>query len=207
MHHFQSFLPRVTVQNCTNPASLCAKYFGLFASSYWSYVLNSLKILTLSAQQSPSDSLVIGQKRQGNKKKSDNKKRLAEKKEDNRRDWVARLEEQRVRLVIITHHVYENTYYRSNAPPFVMKKVKSEFHGDFFLFALKIMNSLNEMFVMLMVSGSWSATKEKRKLSGTSRLTPCQIHANIFCCFISCFEVKKNMMGSFIGCVLQEAIC
>lgn len=62
-------------------------------------------------------------------------------------------------MVIITHHVYENTYYRSNAPPFVMKKVKSSrkksvFCRNYFL------HSLKEMFVMLMVGESWS-TKEK----------------------------------------------
>lgn len=49
-------------------------------------------------------------------------------------DWVSGLLKRATSsIVIITHHVYENTYYRrSRTPPFVMKKVKSQFWAYFF---------------------------------------------------------------------------
>lgn len=88
---------------------LCAKYFGFFASSHWSCVLNSQN-LTLSAHNE--------WRKERKQSASHKKKKLI--------PWLSGSFKRTTNSMVIITHIWENTYYRLNAPPFVTKKVKSK---------------------------------------------------------------------------------
>lgn len=99
------------------------------------------------------------------KRKVEEEKNHRTKKENGwNRDWVARLKVQHLRMVIITRFVCMRTRTTDRTPPFVMKKVKSQFERVFrvnfytlLFFVFVFFSPLEtEMFVMLMDERSWS---------------------------------------------------